>query len=406
MRSISLETSLYFLPGCQKRGQAPFLIALFTEREPDPFYERIFLKIEAEIFNFSKDFNPSLLRLSELQTQYLSYLLGQDSIEQLVVRLLNNGWLVNFQELYGLVEKLVQSRAVLNPNIIHYFKNSQLTTALKSGAPSTETLTAQDLMKKVQELPFFRSLPVEFSMRLLQKATLKKVVTENLICKAGAADRNMYVLLRGQAAIYKDRKFISVITAPGIFGEASFLTGSAKSADVVSLQACDVLVVPYQAEILDPILNQNVTHEIVKRFWIQNALNHSDFFKKIPPDCLDALTFAGKIINLQNEQILFKQNDSSPAAYLVVQGQIRIVQNAQIIATLTQGSFFGEISLTMTNGIRTASAFSYGSTTLLEITRHDFYTLLSRNLFLAKEIQNLAFARLHKDQVRATPQKF
>jgi CRP-like cAMP-binding protein len=215
----------------------------------------------------------------------------------------------------------------------------------------------------------------------------------------------LYVILTGQAAVYKPtpqgHQFISVIGAPGLFGEASFLTGSAKSADIVTTQACDVLCVPYPAEILDPILNQSMGHQMAKRFWIQNALSQSDFFKKIPADCLDALTFSGKVIQLQNEQILFKQNDPSLAAYLVVQGQIKIAQDGKIISTLGQGGFFGEISLTMTNGMRSASAFSVGATTLLEINRNDFYLLLSRNLFLAKEIQSLAFHRLNQDQMRS-----
>ncbi len=110
--------------------------------------------------------------------------------------------------------------------------------------------------------------------------------------------------------------------------------------------------------------------------------------------------FCWSYFDLKNDQILFKQNDPSHAAYLIIQGQIKIVQNGEIISSLSQGGFFGEISLTMTNGIRTASAFAAGSATLLEITRNDFYKLLSKNLFLAKEIQSLAFARLKKDHDR------
>ncbi len=254
------------------------------------------LKIENEPFQFSKNIDVNRLGLNELQQQYLSYLTAQDSIEQMVVRLFSNGWLVNFQELYQLVEKLVQNQAVLNPNIISYFKNYQQNTK-SSGSVSAETQTVQkDLLPQLLELPFFRSLSKELSLKILQKASIKKVQAESFICKTGDSDRNLYVLLSGQAAIYKDRKFVSMVGAKGLFGEGSFLTGSAKSADIIAQQTCDVLVVPYISEILDPILKQSVAHEIVKRFWIQNALSNSDFFKKIPPDCLDALTFAGRIL--------------------------------------------------------------------------------------------------------------
>lgn len=371
---------------------------------------RALLNIETETLIFKSNTNlsglTSALKLSELQSQYLSYLLGQDSIEQLVVRLLKNGWLVNFQELYQLMEKLVTNQAISNPNILNYFKQHLLNISQKNSAahPLSESKPKHEMMDQLLELPFFRSLPRELSLILIQKAILKKYATDSVVCKTGDLDRNLYVILSGQAAVYKttstSKQFVSVISTNGIFGEASFLTGSVKSADIITTQACEILCIPYQGEILDPLLNQSAAHQIVKRFWIQNALSHSDFFKKIPSDGLDALTFSGKISTLKNEEILFKQNDPSRAAYLVIQGQIKIVQNAKIISTLNQGGFFGEISLTMTNGIRSASAFSVGETTLLEIDRNDFYLLLSKNLFLAKEIQNLAFQRMNSDQSR------
>lgn len=356
------------------------------------------VKIENEIFNFAKTLNPQQLGLGELQIQYLSYLTAGDTLEQLVVRLLQNGWLVNFQELYSLVEKLVKNSAISNINIINYFKNFSSPPISSGGSVSSEGAPSKEMIRKLLELPFFRSLPQELSNLILQKSLIKKFPINAFICKNGDTDRNLYVLLNGQAAIYKDKKFISTIGSKGIFGEASFLTGSTKSTDILTQQTCEVLVVPYQSTLLDPILKQNVAHEIVKRFWIQNALAQSDFFKKIPADCLDALTFSGRIITLKNEQILFKENEIGHAAYLVIQGQMKIVKDGKIISTLNQGGFLGEISLTMTNGIRVASAFANGEATLLEITRDNFYRLLSKNLFLAKEIQNLAMARMDKNQ--------
>lgn len=356
------------------------------------------MKIETEPFVFTKAVTPQGMGLSQLQGQYLSYLMADDSIEQLVLRMLSNGWLVNFQELYQLVEKLVQNHAISNVNVISYFMNAPK-PSVSNIAPANVEMSSKDLL----QLPFFRSLPVELANLLLKNSIVKKYSTDIPVCKTGDADRNMYVLLKGQAAIYKDRKFISTVGQHGIFGEASFLMGAPKSADVVALQTCEVLIVPYDAQILDPILKQNVAHEIVKRFWIQNALAQSDFFKKIPADCLDALTFSGRIITLSNEQIIFKESEIGNAAYLIIQGQMKIVKGGKIISTLSQGGFLGEISLTMTNGLRVASAFSNGNSTLLEITRDNFYRLLSKNLFLAKEVQNLALARMEKNQKSDKP---
>lgn len=372
--------------------------------------------IENSIIKFAKSahsnqiiqfFAQSNAPLTELQKQYLQYLLSGDTIKGLVERLFQNGWLVNFQELYKLIEKLNQFQFIANPEIQNYFakqKNTQLTAYSKS-APAVLDSSKINL-SSILQLPFFRMLPEALVLSMLQKAKLVRYPAEAAICSQGDSDRNLIVLIHGQVAIYKKnqlhRQFISVANAPSVLGESGFLTGEPRSADIITTQSCDVISIPYDSTLLDPIINQQKAHELLKRFWIQNALTSSDFFKNIPSDCLDALTFSGKIISLQNEQVLFYQNTPSDSAYLVIQGQIRIIKDHVLIANMIQGHFIGEISLTMTNGVRSATAISHGSCLLMEITRHHFYQLLSQNLFLAKEIQNLAFQRMQKDQQRKT----
>jgi len=41
------------------------------------------------------------------------------------------GWLVDFQKLYELIAMLAQNHWILNPGIVNYFKNLQLTNNQK-----------------------------------------------------------------------------------------------------------------------------------------------------------------------------------------------------------------------------------------------------------------------------------
>jgi len=81
-----------------------------------------------------------------------------------------------------------------------------------------------------------------------------------------------------------------------------------------------------------------------------------------------------------------------------------IMQNGKNINVLAAGDAFGEMSLFINQGIRTATAKAQTECIVLEISSQDFYALMAENLFLAKEIEKLAYSRLRNDQNRLRPQ--
>ena len=356
--------------------------------------------IENEVLNFAPSFKADKIKLSDLQMQYLNLLQGQDTIQQVVQRLYQNGWLVNFEELYQLIKYLVVNNFVVNPNFHLYFSSKLEQIKPISSGSSAPTTFQPAANNPLLQLPFFRLLPKDFSEALLKQAKVYKLPANYSVCKAGDNTRDLFVLLSGQAAIFKNKQFISLINKNSVFGEAGFLLGQPRTADIMTTEQSDVLVVPYQKSLLDPLIHSDKASAVLERFWIQQSLASSAFFKNIPTDCLDALVFAGKIISLKKDQILFNQGDLSQSAYLVIQGSVQVYQNQKLINTMAQGHFFGEVSLIATVGQRSATVLCPNSALLMEITREKFYQILSQNLFLAKDIQNLAFERLKKDQTK------
>lgn len=363
------------------------------------------MRIENEIFHFHPNCQFDKLALSDLQRQYLADLRGRNSIQSMTERYLANGWLVNFQLLYDLIATLAQYHWILNPSINSYFKGLHLQVPSSQGpslapVPLSSTYSRDQLL----QLPFFRSLNAQLAEFLLLQGKISKYAPESFVCKIGEASRDLYVLLKGELGVYTQapsfKQFISILPESSVFGEAGFLLGEKRTADVMVLKTSEVLVIPYQADILDRFLNKEKAQSLQQRFWVQHALLHSDFFKSTPADCLDALTFAGVVEDFTDQQIIFHQGDLSQAAYIVIQGSISVSQDGCVINTLPQGSFLGEISLMMNDGRRTATAQAQRNTKLLKIHRDEFYRLLSRNLYLAKEFQLLADARLHKDALR------
>lgn len=364
------------------------------------------MRIENEVLQFHPNCQFEKLQLSDLQKQYLADLRSQNTIQSMTERYLTNGWLVNFHTLYELVAMLASHHWILNPSVKDYFQNLKVRASVTMNS-GLAPIRSQSAVSKdhLLQLPFFRSLQKELSEFLLSKSYINTYFAEARVCQAGEESRDLYVLLKGELGVYTQaatfKQFVSILSESSVFGEAGFLLGEKRTADVVALKTSEVLVIPYQADVLDRFLNREKAQALQQRFWVQHALLKSDFFKNTPSDCLDALTFAGQIEDFSDQQIVFQQGQIGDSAYIVIQGSLTIIQDGKMINTLPQGSFLGEVSLMMNSGKRSATATAQRNTKLLKIGRTEFYRLMAKNLYLAKEFQMLADLRLQKDQQRS-----
>ncbi|MDG0817532.1 cyclic nucleotide-binding domain-containing protein [Bdellovibrio svalbardensis] len=343
-------------------------------------------------------------RLTPLQYSYLDVLKNGLSIEGLVQFFLGQGWLVNFRELYALIQFLVTERVIRNPAVIDYFKK-----ALSDDAPMIfSSLSAMTGIAATQvnpaELPFFRSLELNLAKYLLKGAERFQVPAQIRLTHAGQTDRDLYILLKGQAAIYKvidqhRRQMVATLNEGSLFGERGFLLNQPRNADVITTAPSEVLRVRHLPE-FDQLIKTDKAQSLQHRFWVMQALLSSDIFKELPTDTLDALVFAGRLVQAPANQVLFQEGQRGNTCYILIQGAAVVSKQGRAINVMNQGSCFGEISLLVSGGVRTASVITQRDSVLLEIQQNDFYKMLSQNLILAKEIETLAAARLQKDATR------
>jgi CRP-like cAMP-binding protein len=359
------------------------------------------VKIEKEVVHF----DPS--EASDLQRLYLQILQGGKSIEGVVHHFLQQGWLVNFVELADLISKLVTAKAIRNPTFQQYYEKlkpvserSLWNTIINLDLPSSPMVS-----RTFRELPFFRSLEPQLADLLLSKATIHHVSPKSLICRQGESSRDMFVILKGTAGVYKAHQqggkyLVATLTDHAAFGEGAFLLGTPRSADVVSLSDCKVLRVPCLPEMFDKFLKKDKAQGVQFRFWVQHALLNSPMFKEVPSDCFDALSLAGRCVRASEGQVLFHQNEKGQSAYIVIQGSLVVNRNGQNINVVGQGGILGEIALLANQGVRSATVLAQKETLLIEITQPEFYKLLAQNLYLAKFLQEMANDRLIADQQR------
>ncbi|QDK37347.1 cyclic nucleotide-binding domain-containing protein [Bdellovibrio sp. NC01] len=343
-------------------------------------------------------------QLSPLQYSYLDVLKNGLSIEGLVQFFLGQGWLVNFRELNTLIQFLVTERVITNPTVVDYFKK-----ALSHDVPMVFSSISNMTGKAAQalnpaELPFFRSLDPALARYLLKGAEVFQVPAQIRLTHSGQTDRDLFILLNGQAAIYKvidthRRQMVATLNQGSLFGERGFLLNQPRNADIITTTPSEVLRVKHLPE-FDQLIKTEKAQSLQHRFWVMQALLSSPIFKEMPTDSLDALVFAGRLVQAPANQILFQEGQRGNTCYILVQGSAVVTKGGQPINVLNQGSCFGEISLLMSGGVRTATVATQRDCVLLEIQQNDFYKMLSQNLILAKEIETMAASRLQKDSTR------
>jgi len=82
-------------------------------------------------------------------------------------------------------------------------------------------------------------------------------------------------------------------------------------------------------------------------------------------------------------EVIYDQGTPSAALYLIRNGSVDMIRKADrtemILATLSPGELFGEISLLIDEGARFVSARSRGPSDLLALSRPDFESLMVRS---------------------------
>jgi CRP-like cAMP-binding protein len=368
------------------------------------------LKIENEKILLSTSFEPRAISgLSSDQEEMLKLFAKSYSIREVVEHFFAKRQLVSFLSLHELVIKLLKQKVIANFSLHEYFLGASkagvevgLFDRLAEKIIEKKSGKKED-KSKIRDIPFFRSLSPELLDVFLQNSTVVPVSSGVTFCQEGAKTRALLVLLSGQASVYKRNSNgalakVVVLTEGSLFGEAGFFFGTDRSATVVADKDCQVLVIKYLPEIYDSLIKTDKAKQLQSRIWTIHALLKAEMFRSLPPECFDALIFAGELKSFQPKSVICKQDEIGDTFYVIIQGAVNVVKNLNLVRRLEQGDCFGELALMISQGRRTASVHSESDGILLEIPRTQFYRMLSENLLLACEFEKMAVERTRENQ--------
>lgn len=278
--------------------------------------------------------------------------------------------------------------------------------------PSAKNQTQPD--PSWAQLPVIRQLPPGLREKVLTGARVRKFKRGDFLCREGANDRELMILLSGQAAVVRKAgkkkdtlrneepaKVVAVLETHAVFGEISYFLHEPRTADVVALSDGEVLCLPprnhnrEQAE-----LDLKQFKGIQTRIWFLQALRRNPLFQELPTEAFDALLMHGEVVNFEPGKALVREGDAADSCFFIIQGRVRVVQRGKEINRLTSGSVIGEIALLFGTGGRTASAIADTPVITVKYTWTEFWKVLSSHLVLGLALEGLAEKRLARDLAR------
>jgi len=128
-------------------------------------------------------------------------------------------------------------------------------------------------------------------------------------------------------------------------------------------------------------------------------------FSSLPSSEIEFLAEALKPVTVEPGVVFIGEGEPGDKFYIITEGQVEIVKSLgatdeQMLGQRGPGDFFGEMSLLIPDGLRTASVRTCSPVQAMELSRADFDLLLERRPALACEMVRVLSLRLrHSDNV-------
>lgn len=125
-------------------------------------------------------------------------------------------------------------------------------------------------------------------------------------------------------------------------------------------------------------------------------LKQIELFRRIPGDELARIARITREVTFGTGETLIMEGDIGDAAYLIVEGEIRVQKSGKDVATLSKNQTVGEMAI-LDSEPRSATVIVTEPVRALKIEREDFYDILNERNDIAQGIIKVLTWRLRKE---------
>ena len=129
-------------------------------------------------------------------------------------------------------------------------------------------------------------------------------------------------------------------------------------------------------------------------------LKSLSIFEETPETILIEVSDILEEIEVSAEKNIFKSGETGNAMYIICNGEIKIHEGENLLATLKENDFFGELSLLDTE-TRSASATALTDAFLLKLDQEPFFELMESRPEVARGIIKTLCKRLREQNLKS-----
>lgn len=265
-----------------------------------------------------------------------------------------------------------------------------------------EIWTAEQVAKKLENLPLFSHFSEEYIRKVISGAKVITCVPGVSLINEKDPSREIFVLLEGKLEIIRSgtagTEWVNELTAVSIFGETALVDEQPRTMRVVTCSRSSILRVPIS--VLKQVAEESQTIRHLEDF--RNAILVNQFFASSPvfrslsTSSIDFLSNRGTLEYFSQGQKIFSQGDSGDGLYLILRGTVEVIVHGTSIKQLSQGNFFGEISL-IANIPRTATIVATEPSVFFKISADSFWEVLVQHMDLGVFLETISENRLRED---------
>ncbi len=255
-------------------------------------------------------------------------------------------------------------------------------------------------------LGVFSILPHEAAHELARRAVVKQFDPGEVIIREGDPGDACYVIAHGVVVVQRrvedegEPVELARLTDGSMFGEFALLADRRRHATVLALTDVEVFEIPRlllrELAAVFPEVGPALERFYRERL-LANLLRTTPLFTLVPDEHRPALLARFHPLHADSGQAVVRQGERAGGLYLIVLGAVEVVRKvgerrAVVLATLGEGSYFGEMAL-LSGEMASASVIAAGPCELAVLPPRDFYDLVAQNPGLWTTMRSVAEAR-------------
>lgn len=219
-------------------------------------------------------------------------------------------------------------------------RNSPNSASSTSLQPDLETQVAARLASSLRNTIFFQELGDDLMSQVLNALRRTEIAAGIPVIQQGDEGDDLYVLDSGRVEFVQNGTRIGEANAPTTFGELALLYNTKRKATVRTLD--DSVVYTLDRITFKQIMVAKLSR---KRVHSQQVLASIDIFSGLSEATQLKIADALHPASYVQGDIVIRQGESGYDFFLIDEGTVDVSVDGEIVASLSSGSYFGEIAL-------------------------------------------------------------